>query len=62
MIQDAHKKVLHNGVLKAINEIKCKYCKPRIKQKVKNIINRCVTCKKFEVQPYIHPESSALPE
>ena len=45
-----------------INEIRCKYWIPRTRQKVKNIINRCVTCKKFEGHPYFYPESPALPE
>ena len=62
VIQDAHKSVLHNGVREIINEIRCKYWIPRIRQKVKNIINRCVTCKKFEGHPYFYPESPALPE
>ena len=62
MIRDAHKSVLHNGVRETINEIRCKYWIPRIRQKVKNIINRCVTCKKFEGHPYFYPESPALPE
>ena len=62
VIRDAHKSVLHNGVRETINEIRCKYWIPRIRQKVKNIINRCVTCKKFEGHPYFYPESPALPE
>ena len=62
VIRDAHKSVLHNGVRKAINKIRCKYLMRRIRQKVKNIINRCVTCKKFEGHPYFYPESPVLPE
>ena len=62
VIPDAHKSVLHNGVRETINEIRCKYWKPRIRQKVKIIINRCVTCKRFEGHPYFYPGSLALPE
>ena len=35
---------------------------PRILQKVKNIVNRWVMCKKFEGHPYIYAESPALLE
>ena len=62
VIRDAHKSVLHNGVRETINEIRCKYWMPRIRQKVKNITNRCVTCKKFDGHPYFYPGSPALPE
>ena len=62
VIRDAHESVLHNGVRETINEIRCKYWIPRTRLKVKNIINRCVTCKKFEGHPYFYLESSALPE
>ena len=41
--------------------IRCKYWIPRIRQKLKNIINRCVTCKKFKGHPYFYLESPALP-
>ena len=44
VIRDAYKSVLHNGVRETI---RCKYWIPRIRQKVKSIINRCVTCKTF---------------
>ena len=62
LIRDAHKSVFRNGVRDTINEIRCKYWIPGIRRKVKNIINRCVTCKKFEGHPYFYPESPALPE
>ena len=63
---DSHLTVLeiqdNNGVRETINKIICKYWIPRVRQKVKNIINRCATCKKFERHPYFYPESPALPE
>ena len=62
VIRNAHKCLLHNGVRERINEIRCKYQVPTIRQKVKNIINRCVTCKKFGGHPYFYPESLVLPE
>ena len=46
VIKDSHKGVLHNGVPETINEIRCKYWIIRIRQMLKNVINRCVTCKK----------------
>ena len=49
-------------VRETINQIKCKYWMPRIRQKVKNIINRCITCKKFEGHPCFYPEFPTLPE
>ena len=45
-----------------INQVKCKYWMPRIRQKVKNIINRCITCKNFDGHPCFYPEFPALPE
>ena len=60
VIQCAHKSVLYNGVRETISEIRCKHWITRIRQKVKNIINSCVTCKKFEGHPYFYPESPAL--
>ena len=49
-------------VRETINQIKCKYWMPRIRQKVKNIVNRCITCIKFEGHPCFYPEFPALPE
>ena len=60
VIEDAHKSVLHNVLRETINKIRCKYWIPRIRPKVKNIINRCVMCKKFEGLHYFYTESPAL--
>ena len=58
VIEDAHKSVLHDGVRETINEIRCKYWISRIRSKVKNIYNRCITCKKFEGLNLLHKQNA----
>lgn len=61
IIENAHKKVGHNGVRDTLTEIRSKYWILKGRSAVKSIIGRCVPCKKFEGKPFTAPPPPPLP-
>ena len=62
IIQQCHEHVFHNKTRETFNELRERYWIPRDRQKVRKIINKCVTCRRFERQPYVTPAMAPLPE
>ena len=56
-----HDQVMYNGVAETLVQVRSKYWIVKGKQTVKNIISKCVVCKKLEGRPYGIPPSSQLP-
>ncbi|XP_071149289.1 uncharacterized protein [Mytilus edulis] len=62
IIQDAHKRSLHSGVNGTVTLLRQSYWIPQIRQNVKTILRKCVTCKKVTGQHYRTPEAPPLPK
>ena len=61
MILNCHDQVMHNGVVETLVEVRSKYWVVKGRQTVKNIISKCVVCKKLEGRSYGMPPTSQLP-
>ena len=62
LIEDAHKRVMHNGVRETLNEIRSTFWLIRGRQTVRKILHSCVTCKRHEGSPYKCQQASDMPE
>ena len=62
IIRDAHQRVLHNGVKETLTEIRSKFWIIRGRQLVRTVLNKCVTCHRYEGQPYKLPPPPPLPD
>ena len=62
IIQQCHERVFHNTTRETLNVLWSRYWIPRARQKVREIICKCVTCHRFEGQPYVTPAMAPLPE
>lgn len=62
IVEDAHRKVMHNGVKETLTEIRSKYWINKGRQFVRKVIHRCFACRKLEGQPYRLPPPPPLPE
>ena len=60
IIEECHRKVLHNGIKETLTELRSRFWVPRGRQVVRRVIARCSVCKKFEGQHYSVPPA-ALP-
>ena len=61
IIEECHRKVLHNGVKETLTELRSRFWVPRGRQVVRRVIARCFVCKRFEGQHYSVPPAAALP-
>ena len=61
VVNDAHKRVLHNGVRETLTEIRRKFWIVKGRSLVRAIIHRCVTCRRFEGAPFPTPPPPPLP-
>lgn len=61
VIQDAHVRQLHAGVNGTITYLRETFWIPRIRQAVRSIIKKCVTCRKVTSKPYQKPDPPPLP-
>ena len=60
VINDAHRRVLHNGVRDTLTEIR-RFWIVKGRSLVRLIIHRCVTCRRFEGTPFFAPPPPPLP-
>ena len=61
IVQDAHYKILHNGVKQILTHIRERFWICRGRSYVKGILSKCLICKKLMRKPYDYPESPPLP-
>ena len=62
IIEDAHRRNLHSGEGSTITLLRQTFWIPQIRQKVKSILRKCVTCKKATGHSYRAPETPPLPK
>jgi len=48
IVRQAHDRVFHNGVRDTLTEVRSKYWIVRVRSLVKNVVQKCDLCKKFE--------------
>ncbi|XP_063400009.1 uncharacterized protein LOC134684637 [Mytilus trossulus] len=58
---DAHNRLLHSGLESTVTSLRQFYWIPAIRQNVKTIIHKCVTCRKVTGRPYATPDPPPLP-
>ena len=62
IVKDSHERILHSGVNMTITHIRQLFWIPRIRQLVRKILGRCVTCRKVMGKPYTAPNPPPLPK
>ena len=62
IIKQAHDRVLHNGLKSTLNEFRAKFWLTRARQRIRNVIHKCNTCRRFESLPYQYPVPPHLPD
>ena len=61
IVRDAHDRVQHNGVSETLTELRDKYWIVRGLSFVRKVIDRCVTCRRFEGRQHYPPPPLPLP-
>ena len=61
IVASAHLRVQHNGVKETLSEVRGKFWILKGRSLVKQLIGRCVTCRRFEGLPYSAPPAPPLP-
>lgn len=62
VIEDCHKKVMHNGVRDTLTELRSRFWVPKGRLAVRTVIKICSVCKKIEGRSYAVPPPSPLPD
>ena len=62
IINMTHVNQLHSGVNSVITALRQRYWIPRIRQTVRNLVRKCVICRKVSGRPYSVPEAPPLPK
>lgn len=61
LIEDAHERQLHAGTNATVTELRQRYWIPAMRQCVRTVLRKCVTCLKVNGRPYIAPDPPPLP-
>ena len=61
VVQEAHKRVHHNGVKETLTEVRQKFWIPKGRSVVRYLIHHCVLCRRFEGAPCKGPPPPPLP-
>ncbi|XP_053406421.1 uncharacterized protein LOC128559227 [Mercenaria mercenaria] len=62
IISNAHVSSLHSGLESTVTFLRQSFWIPTIRQRVKTIIHKCITCRKVTGQPYRVPDAPPLPK
>ncbi|XP_062606697.1 uncharacterized protein LOC134268454 [Saccostrea cucullata] len=62
IVLDAHRRNLHSGVNSTVTLLRQNYWIQRIRQSVKSVLRKCITCRKIMGKPYPIPEAPPLPK
>ena len=62
VVMDAHKNVLHHGIETSLNYIRSNYWIIKGRKTVKDILRRCVICKRYQGRAMLPPETPDLPD
>ena len=61
LILDTHERLLHSGVAHTLAVLRTKYWVPQGRAVVRNVVSRCVQCKKLEGPPFKIPPMAPWP-
>ena len=61
IVDDAHRRVLHNGVRETLTEVRRKFWIVKGRSLVRGILHQCRTCRRFEGGPFPAPPPPPLP-
>ena len=61
LVRYTHEQVLHLGIANTMAEIRNEFWVPKLRSKVKKIINTCNTCKVFRAKPYGPTPTAMMP-
>ena len=61
IVASAHLRVQHNGVKETLTEVRGRFWILKGRSLVKQLVSRCVTCRRFEGLPYSAPPAPLLP-
>ena len=62
IVRRAHRDVSHGGLSETLSQLRTEYWIPRGRQTVKDIINKCVLCKRVAGRAYKYPGPPPLPD
>lgn len=62
LIKKAHRAVLHGGLSETLAQLRTEYWIPRGRQTVKDVISKCILCKRVAGKPYRYPGPPPLPD
>ena len=60
IVKDSHKRVLHNGFKHTLAEVRKKIWIDGGRNYIKNILRKCIICKRFNARCYRYPSSPNL--
>ena len=61
LIAHAHEQIMHLGVANTMAHIRTEWWIPKLRSKVKKVINQCNTCKVFRTKPYGSTTTAEMP-
>ena len=61
IVQDAHARLMHNGVRETLTELRSRYWIVRGRSFVRKILHQCVLCRRFEGRAFHPPPPPPLP-
>lgn len=61
VVQQAHERVFHNGVRETLTEVRRKFLIPKARSLARQVVHRCILCKKLEGMPYKPPPLPPFP-
>jgi len=61
LIAHAHEQIMHLGVANTMANVRNERWIPKLRSKVKKVINQCNTCKVFSTKPYGSTTTAAIP-
>ena len=62
LIVHIHNQIMHFGTASTMASVRESWWIPKLRAKVKKVINKCNVCKVFSTKPYGVPSTSSLPE
>ena len=62
IVRDCHKRVLHNGIRETLQELRTRFWIVKGRQLARQLLHKCVLCKRIQGLSYGVPSQSPLPE
>jgi len=62
IIRESHERVMHNGIKETLAEVRSKYWIIRGRQIVRQVLRKCVICRRYEGLPQPAPQPPLLPQ